>query len=272
MRITPRSLLLIPAALLLAACADPTTGPSAPLTAPRANVVGEPGFVLLKKFGPNATYTFDLDIAYGVFTSGNPATVNNAEWTELWRANDPAAPIANMDVFEQLTPGLKVDSVWIMPLVRMPDGTLLETINYQQTIVGTNQFTIPDLGWNNAAYVQVFNSAGQGAEGCTPGYWKQPHHFDSWTGYAPTAAFSSVFANAFPGKSLVQVAGQGGGGLKALGRHTVAALLNSTSAGVDYPLSTAEVIALFNAAYASGNYEAAKNRLAGLNERNCYLN
>ena len=238
------------------------------------NVVGEPGFVLLKKFGPVATYTFDLDIAHGVFPGGNPVTITVNEWADIWRSSSAAAPTANMDVFEQLTPGLKVDSVWITPVLRQADGTFSngEQPNFKQTIVGTNQFTVPNLNWNSGAYVTVWNSQGQGGEGCTPGYWKQPHHFDSWTGYAPSQPFGAVFANAFPGKTLVQVAGQGGGGIKALGRHAVAALLNSTSAGVDYPLSTAEVIALFNAAYASGNYEAAHHRLAGLNERNCYLN
>ncbi len=63
-----------------------------------------------------------------------------------------------------------------------------------------------------------------GGEGCTPGYWKQSQHFDSWTGYSPSTQFSAVFENAFPGKTLLQVLEQGGGGLNALGRHTVAAL------------------------------------------------
>ena len=52
----------------------------------------------------------------------------------------------------------------------------------------------------------------------------------------------------------------------------MAALLNAASPNVDYPLTTAQVISKFNAAYASGSYEATKNEFAGLNERNCYLN
>src|SRR5215210_35264 len=32
-----------------------------------------------------------------------------------------------------------------------------------------------------------------GNEGCTPGYWKQPQHFDSWVVYSPNQLFSSVF-------------------------------------------------------------------------------
>jgi len=116
----------------------------------------------------------------------------------------------------------------------------------------------------------------QGGQGCTPGYWKQSHHFDSWTSpYDPTDAFSSVFANAFPGKTLLQVLGQGGGGIKALGRQAVAALLSSASAGVSYDHEVAEVIAMFNAAYASGSateIERLKDELDFLNNQGCPLN
>jgi hypothetical protein len=81
-----------------------------------------------------------------------------------------------------------------------------------------------------------------------------------------------VFADAFPGMTLQQVAAQGGGGLKALGRHTVAALLNAASSGVDYDYSVADVIADFNAAFASGDYETQKNLFAVANEQGCPLN
>lgn len=111
-----------------------------------------------------------------------------------------------------------------------------------------------------------------GGEGCTPGYWKQPQHFDSWAApYTPSTLFSSVFADAFPGMNLVQVASLHGGGLNALGRHTVAALLSSASGGVEYDMSTSAVISAFNAAYASGDYETQKNIFAGYNEQGCPL-
>jgi len=113
-----------------------------------------------------------------------------------------------------------------------------------------------------------------GGEGCTPGYWKQSQHFDSYpAAYAPTTLFVDAFGvNAFPGKTLLQVLGQGGGGLIALGRHAVAALLNASSSDVDYDRTTAEVIASFNAAYASGSYEPVKNVFATFNEQGCPLN
>ena len=114
-----------------------------------------------------------------------------------------------------------------------------------------------------------------GGEGCTPGYWRQPQHFDSYadTGYAPNTLFVTAFGvDAFPGLTLSQVVALGGGGLNALGRHAVAALLNAASPDVDYDRTPAQVIAAFTAAYASGDYEATKDLFEGLNEQSCPLN
>jgi cysteine-rich repeat protein len=111
-------------------------------------------------------------------------------------------------------------------------------------------------------------------EGCTPGYWKQAQHFGSWTGYSPNTPFSSVFENAFPGKTLHTVLGTGGGQLDALGRHVVAALLNTASGDVNYGQTTQDIIDAFNAVYpgTDAEYEALKNSLAADNERGCPLN
>jgi hypothetical protein len=110
-----------------------------------------------------------------------------------------------------------------------------------------------------------------GSQGCTPGYWKQSQHFDSWVGYSPNQLFSSVFEDAFPGMTLLQVLGQGGGGLKALGRHTVAALLDASSS-IDYGLSPAQVIQSFNDVFPGADYEGLKDQFANRNERTCPLN
>jgi hypothetical protein len=114
-------------------------------------------------------------------------------------------------------------------------------------------------------------------EGCTPGYWKQTQHFDSWTSpYMPATPFSAVFEDAFPGPemsmTLLQVLSQGGGGLKALGRHTVAALLNAASPDVAYPLTVSEVIGMFNDVYPGGDYEGLKDQFEEYNETFCPLN
>jgi hypothetical protein len=109
-------------------------------------------------------------------------------------------------------------------------------------------------------------------QGCTPGYWKQSQHFDSYVGYKPSQQFSSVFENAFPGKTLVQVLGLGGAGLNALGRHAVAALLNASNSSVDYGMTPQQVIDAFNAVFPGGNYEALKNQFEVRNEKGCPLN
>ncbi len=113
-------------------------------------------------------------------------------------------------------------------------------------------------------------------EGCTPGYWKQSQHFDNWTSpYNNGLLFGSAgFEDAFPGKTLLNVVSTGGGGLKALGRHTVAALLNAASPDVAYPLTVSEVIASFNAGYPGdkNDYENLKDQFEGYNETFCPLN
>ena len=116
-----------------------------------------------------------------------------------------------------------------------------------------------------------------GGEGCTPGYWKQPHHFDSWAApYTPNMLFSDVFENAYPGKTLLQVLKLKGNatGLEALGRHTVAALLNSASAGVDYDLNTTDVVNMFNDAFpgTKSQYNTLKSIFEDFNQQNCPLN
>jgi hypothetical protein len=116
-----------------------------------------------------------------------------------------------------------------------------------------------------------------GTQGCTPGYWKQSHHFDSWQGYSPGDSFETVFGvNAFAGDpTLVQVLGTGGGGVSALGRHAVAALLNARHGGVDSAFTPQQVIDMTRNAILSGSstqIESTKNALAAANERRCPLN
>jgi hypothetical protein len=112
-----------------------------------------------------------------------------------------------------------------------------------------------------------------GGQGCTPGYWKQPHHLDSWVNYSPTDNYETVFGvDASFNKDLLGALKQGGGGEKALGRHAVAALLNAAAGGVDYLYTEADVIALVQQAYSTGDFEGVKNMLAAQNESGCPLN
>jgi hypothetical protein len=111
-----------------------------------------------------------------------------------------------------------------------------------------------------------------GDEGCTPGFWKQSQHFDSWTGFATTDKFEAVFGVNVPGDpTLLQALNAGGGGINALERHAVAALLNASSPDVDYPLTVSEVIANVQAAIANGTIEQTKNEFESFNELGCPL-
>ncbi len=110
-----------------------------------------------------------------------------------------------------------------------------------------------------------------GGQGCTPGYWKQRHHFGAWIGFAPGDDFAAVFGRDVGGLSLWEALRARGGGLDALLRHTVAALLSASHPGVSYPLTTSDVISAFQAAYDSGDVEPQKDAFAELNEAGCPL-
>jgi hypothetical protein len=105
-----------------------------------------------------------------------------------------------------------------------------------------------------------------GNEGCTPGYWK--NHQSAWTGYTTSQTLESVFdvpdSLNVDNMTLLEALSTGGGGATALLRHAVAALLGAAHPSVDYPQTTAQIIASVNAALASGNdaaIESLKNQL-----------
>ncbi len=109
--------------------------------------------------------------------------------------------------------------------------------------------------------------------GCTPGFWK--NHTELWANpYMSDDLFATYFEDAFPGSTLLDVLGQGGGGLIALGRHTVAALLNAAHTDVPYPMSTDEIINAFNDIYPDGtkqDYNALKDIFEGYNQIGCSI-
>ena len=108
-----------------------------------------------------------------------------------------------------------------------------------------------------------------GGEGCTPGYWKQHHHFDSWVTYTTGQSFDAIFGvDAQGDPTLLDAVKAGGGGFKALGRHAVAALLNAANPDVNYLFREADVIAMVQDAYQTGDAETTKDVLAEQNEQN----
>ncbi len=128
-----------------------------------------------------------------------------------------------------------------------------------------------------------------GGEGCTPGFWKQEQHFDSWdgTGYSPDTKFSDVdvFDRVIAirwsqkGKpepksdpTLLQALEAKGGGINALARHAVAALLNAANPGTNYFYTEGQIIAMVQKAIDDENYKSTKDLLVEQNEMGCPLN
>jgi hypothetical protein len=128
-----------------------------------------------------------------------------------------------------------------------------------------------------------------GGQGCTPGYWKQRQHFDSWTktGYTTGQLIGSVFTvpagYVLNGQSegsytlLQGLSFQGGddasGKAQILFRAAIAALLNSGA--LNYPMSGPDIVKAVNAALASGDLTTITDlasKLDGFNNGRCTLN
>jgi hypothetical protein len=149
----------------------------------------------------------------------------------------------------------------------------------QRTIDNTAVFTTNDTGatGNDGASVDVdvVCRPPVGDEGCTPGYWK--NHPEDWTGFTTGQSLESVFdvpnSLGLDSVSLMSALEFGGGSgtvgaAKILLRASVAALLNSSSSGVDYPLTTAQVIAHVNAALATLDRETILDLATDLDSKN----
>lgn len=111
--------------------------------------------------------------------------------------------------------------------------------------------------------------------GCTPGYWKQPQHFDSWVGYEPGDYFDVAFGGG-PHITLLEALSAkrqdfASGEEAALVRHAAAALLNANA--VDGFWSQEKVIEKFNYAWgSSGRTETWHEKFEEANESGCPLN
>jgi hypothetical protein len=114
-----------------------------------------------------------------------------------------------------------------------------------------------------------------GAEGLTPGFWK--NHTELWVGYSTTQTLESVFdvpdSLGLDNKTLLDALNfKGGPGAKGaaqnLFRHAVAALLNAQHPLVDYPETTATIVSSVNSALATNSPTAMallKDHLEAMN-------
>jgi hypothetical protein len=223
----------------------------------------------LCKVGPAGSYNFSVSINPGPGLDGDATDGDvDVDAGTCERIAFAGGLPDDVTVTENVPAGFQLDSIIVQQLT---SGVVTTT-----KLTGTNTAVgvmggIPASG----AVLTFYNSLiPGGGEGCTPGYWRQDQHFDSYPApYTSDMLFVDAFGvDAFPGMTLAQVAALGGGGLNALGRHAVAALLNAASPGVDYDLTEAQVISAFAAAFASGDYETQKDIFEGFNEQGCPLN
>ncbi len=114
--------------------------------------------------------------------------------------------------------------------------------------------------------------------GCTPGYWK--NHVGSWgpTGLNTSDDFETLIGTSpqpfDDDPTMLETLRLRGGGIIALSRHASAALLNTLHPDVGYPLSTAEIIAAYQAALTSGENAEIKeitNLLEVFNKAGCSI-
>lgn len=297
---------ILPVALtaaFISACADTPTStvgftPSLhviPVAAPHLEQVA------LCKAGPVGTYTFDATATHPVLRNEGAAgtfDLTAATYTIVVSAG------STIDVGGTQVPGAcysfgallhnhialasgGIDATVTIVESGIPAGVDFDHVDVYQNTAGTvtssssttNSASAHVGGTGGAATLGagiVFYNVAEptGNQGCTPGYWKQDQHFDSWTGYAPGDDFDATFGvDLFnPDISLLDALNLTGGkgGKNQLARAAVAALLNAAE-GFS-PMTEAQVIAAVQAAATSGDFESTKNTFAANNELGCPLN
>ena len=111
-----------------------------------------------------------------------------------------------------------------------------------------------------------------GDQGCTPGYWRQDHHYDSWEGFSPTDSFNDVFGVDSSFGTLGEAVWARGGQENALTRHAVAAILNDSNSDVAYAYTFDQIIEGVQEAFDSGVFNPFKDQLDEANNAGCPLN
>ncbi len=260
---------IVVSAIVLSQCSrspmsTPTSpGPTAPTTShlvgDLTNSTPEAGKIKVCKTGntPNGTFTVSTTGTNTVVTS--PYVVTSGECRVVAEATDLTGgnvTVTETSAFFQSVSAMSLGG----PVAFTNGGSLFLNAIHGFTLTFTNFEQPPPPPGN---------------QGCTPGFWKQEHHLDSWTTYVPGADFDATFGVNFfnPNITLLQAVGLGGGGVNALARHAVAALLNAASPDVDYTYTVAQVLDIVqgDGAFTGLSVEARKNLLEAANELGCPL-
>ena len=161
-------------------------------------------------------------------------------------------------------------SAW--PVVQPPDDNE-RSIGVAAIVAVTHQGTTTKI--NSRKWWVRCPALPAPAQGCAHGFWRQPHRLDSWVGYTPNQLYGTVFGvtPTFAPNALIDALWLGGGGLSALARAAVAALLNAAHPGVNYPYTVAQVISMVQAAHApGGNVNATRDAFQAANDAGCPIN
>ena len=229
-----------------------------------------PNYTLTKECAPSSANVGDQITYTFVVTNTGDVGLNRVSANDTLLGNITAAFPAS------LAPGASATVTQTRSILASDPDPLPNTVTVVYQVNGLpNQLT-------REASCSVDVLPPKGGEGCTPGFWKQDQHFDSWTApFDPSDSFDATFGvdvtlrvgnELVADPTLLQALQAQGGGINALARHAVAALLNAASPDVDSDFTVAEVIALVQEAITTGDFERIKNILAAANEQGCPLN
>jgi subtilisin-like proprotein convertase family protein len=153
---------------------------------------------------------------------------------------------------------------WLFTSVGVVDDQVV-TGPYVNTATVTA--TVPGTTVTTTATASNYHVGMPAGAGLTPGFWKnnaRMHNASAWPTdpsgnliYSPSQTLGSVFqipaSLGLSSTTLSNALGLNGGGANALIRQAVAALLNTTSLEIAYPIIAPSLIQQVNAALASGN-------------------
>ena len=172
---------------------------------------------------------------------GNGTIVDTLTGNLLDAAN---TAVTSSDCTPVLATGASCTIVTARTVLATDPNLLVNTVT-----VTYNPAGFPNVITANASDSVVVNQP-PGGEGCTPGFWKQEQHFDSWVGFAPSDSFEAVFGvdvtlraggqNTIEDPTLLDALNANGGGVNALARHAVAALLNASNPDAAPPTSPSQ--------------------------------
>jgi hypothetical protein len=295
------------AAIVLVGCSEssvaPTSSRLSPIGGPSLDQIDANGYIYAcKDGGLPGTYHFHMDVQGGgtlINVFGPDASV------DFDGVNRACAFMAYVP--DATTWGLGVSATVTMTEVQIPTGMIVDSVLVFNSTTGIFEhylLTNPvshTFAFGSRLWFKYFNSTTPpppppppgGNQGCTPGYWKQKQHFDSWvgTGYTTSQLLSTVFtvpagytlSNKGMGtySMLDALSFQGGstlsGKAEILLRAAVAGLLNAGKSNIAYGMTTAQIVSGVNAALASNNATTITNlatAIDGLNngQGGCPLN